>query len=174
MARVALRTFRPRAARRKTVWIGTAIASTVTVGSGLSVIHSSFDPSALSILAGTLVRVRGMVLARPTTFGADSSWGGAFGLAVVSDEAFSQGASACPNPITDQSSNKFFTWIPWFTDFRLTSTFVAEFNSFSRYDFDVKAMRKVNEGDTIVVMIENSVAEGALFAIQFRMLLLLH
>ncbi len=76
---------RTQSEKRKTVWVGTATTQLVTLGAGLSVIHSSFDPSALSILAATIVRVRGLVQFHPVAFGVDETWRGAYGLCVVPD-----------------------------------------------------------------------------------------
>ena len=90
-----------RAEKRKTIWVGTAIANALAVASGASVIHSSFAPDALSMLAPTAVRTRGQFTVFPTAFGADLDYIGAFGLGIVSDEAFVAGAASLPRPFDD-------------------------------------------------------------------------
>jgi len=143
-----------RAPKRKTIWVGTADQGEVAIGSGLSVVISSFDPSLLSILKATVVRVRGIFQMHPTIMtGTDLVYGGAYGLCIVSDEALAAGAGSIPRPFDDDD------WAGWFVHgyyagrleddvdgniFAPPSTFI-----------DSKAMRKVGPGESIVWMVES-------------------
>ena len=93
--------FRSRGPRRKTVWIGTADQGDTAIASNTSVALSSFAPSDLSILGGTVVRVRGNIMVFPTAFGSDLNFSGAYGLALISDEAAAAGAGSIPRPFDD-------------------------------------------------------------------------
>ena len=112
----------------------------------------------------TLVRTRGellMYLSAATPAGA-SGFHGAFGLCVVTDQAFGIGTTAIPGPATDKE------WDGWFyhrffnlfsggvidgtaaTDDNQSNSAIAAL----RIEVDSKAMRKTKEGMTIVGIIE--------------------
>ena len=46
--------------------------------------------------------------------------------------------------------------------------------SVNNMDFDGKAMRRVEDGDAIVLVVENSSTVGAEFNVQARILIMLH
>ncbi len=153
--RSSVRTFPRRSVKRKTVWVGTAIQGSVAIGSGLSVAVSSFSPSALGILAGTVVRTRGLVEFRPQAFGVDLTYDGAYGLAVVSDEAIAAGAASIPRPFDDDD------WPGWLVHGYYMGHF--EFQSgvgimmvSGQQVIDSKAMRKVGLNETLVWMVESN------------------
>ncbi len=158
--------------RRGTQWLFSADSTgTQAIGAGASV----FDQSFAFAEPATIVRTRGTLWVASDQNAANEQPFGALGMAVVTDQAAAIGVTAIPTPITDEGSANFFLWIPWLADFRITSTFVAEFNTFQRYEFDSKAMRKVDDGDTAVVTLENaSASDGMLYIVKFRMLVKLH
>ena len=61
---------------------------------------ASFDPQSFGMIKPTVVRNRGMVSIIPTV-NTDVEIVGAFGLGIVSDQAFGTGAGAIPGPLTD-------------------------------------------------------------------------
>ena len=169
------RRFVPRPAtrtqRRKTVWIGTANTVHVNVGSTLSLIHSSFDPSSLSMLAPTVARVRGLLRVAPQVWTADLDYSGAFGLAIVSDEAFVAGAASIPRPHDDDD------WGGWILHGYYSGHIEAmavDAGSLlqTQYVLDSKAMRKVEINETLVWMIESQAA-AVTVALQARVLMML-
>ena len=171
MAQPRARSFvRTRAPKRKTVWIGTATGVQVTVGSGLSVIHSSFNPAALSILAGTVVRVRGLAQFFMTAFGVDRTIHGAYGLAVVSDEAFAAGAGSIPRPHDDDD------WPGWLVHGYYSAhlqfqSATSELVFPHQYVIDSKAMRKVGPNETLVWVVEDNSSTSTQAVIQARVLI---
>jgi len=94
-------------------------------------------------------------------------------MSVVKNAAAVAGIASLPTPITDESDDSFFLWQPWLTDFLFLSAIGIDNNNFTRYDFDSKAKRKITQGDTIVVTMENASATfAAEFVIKFRMLIM--
>ena len=141
---------------RQTSWV--AMPASVT---NLSV------PNTASLI---LVAGAGLLAARPFTivrthlfFGirtdqvsTDESFDAAIGFAVVSDQAVAIGVTAIPTPFTDLGSD---FWL-------LHSILMGRFDTLSQVGYqpdmlvsekiDSKAMRKVNDDQDIVVVIENS------------------
>ncbi len=162
---------RSRSPRRKTVWIGTANTVTLGIAAGASVIHSSFAPDALSMLAPTVARVRGLFRVFPQVWTADLSYSGAFGLAIVSDEAFVAGAASIPRPHDDDD------WGGWivhgyYNGHVEASAVNAGSLVFEPYVVDSKAMRKVELNETLVWMVEAQ--SGAVtIQLQARVLMML-
>ena len=104
----------------------------------------------------TVRRTRGMFSVRSPSGVGIFKASGAIGLMVVNDIAFAAGASAIPGPITDASDDGWFMWEPF-----SSPTAAAGFTVGPQptYQVDSKAMRRVEEGFTIAVMVEN--ASGA-------------
>ena len=154
------------------MWVGTATAAQVTVAIGTSVIHSSFDPAALSMLAPTLVRVRGNVTVFPSAFSTDSIWEGAYGLGIVSDEAFTAGAASLPRPHDDDD------WPGWvvhgyFQGKFETQSAVGQWVLPINYTIDSKAMRKIGPGETVVWVVESNLGPALEFVLSARVLMML-
>ncbi len=162
---------RARVAKRQKVWVGTADQGEIAIGSGLSVIISSFAPDVLSILKATVVRTRGIFEVHPTAFGADLSYGGAYGLGIVSDEAFAAGAASIPRPFDDDD------WAGWLVhgfygghlEFQ---SGVGIMMSLDPVVIDSKAMRKVGPNETLVWVVESQ-AGAVQVRIHARVLMML-
>ncbi len=161
---------RSRAPKRKVLWVGTATTADATVAAGLSVIHSSFDPSSLGILQGTIVRTRGLFQAFPVAFTADANWTCAYGLCIVSDEAFAAGAASIPRPHDDDD------WPGWLVHGYFSGH--VEFSSGTSvlvvpqmWEINSKAMRKVSPNETAVWMIESNSGPDLLTFLQARVLM---
>ncbi len=82
---------------------------------------------------------------------------GAFGMVVVSDLALAAGAASIPGPGTDASDDGWFVWRPFVGRGDSSNNRVA-FN----FEFDSKAMRRVEEGFGIAIMVENTSAATGL------------
>ena len=146
---------RPRRTRRRTSWEegpgGTGIqtqsaSGTIIIGSGAQVTTDGL----------TLARLRGrlrMYLKSVTSIG--DGMIGAFGIGVVEGQAFAVGVSATPTPVAEQEWDG---WIYWTPIQVLAPTATEEFGNagMSMVDFDVdtKAMRKLQEADTIYAVAE--------------------
>jgi len=122
----------------------------------------------------TIVRTRGTLWVKSDQEAATESPLGAFGMAVVRDEAVAIGVTAIPLPETDSDSDAWFLWMPWAYSIVRSATGLST-DAMARYDFDSKAMRKVDDADTAVVVMQNSAAtHGVNFVTLFRMLVKLH
>ncbi len=86
---------------------------------------------------------------------------GAFGMVVVSDLALAAGAASIPGPSTNASDDGWFLWEPFLVQQTLASAQAAA-NGVGRIDFDSKAMRRVEEGFGIAIMVENAHATDGL------------
>ncbi len=118
-------------------------------------IIGSFDPSANGMLHPTVVRSRGFVSIRPTSFAADLSMGGAFGVCLVSDEAFTAGTAAIPRPFDDANWGGWMLWRAYAGRYEFHDATGSVIPANLAYELDSKAMRKVSENETIVLMCES-------------------
>jgi len=103
----------------------------------------------------TIRRTRGMISIASDQAAGLEAFQGAVGFMVINDIALAAGAASIPGPVTDDNDDGWFVWQP----FMQTSVNVVNGGIVSRVlEFDSKAMRKVEEGFGIAVMVENSSA----------------
>ena len=153
-----------RAPKRTTQWVGSADQGTVAVAAGAKVIQQSN-----ATLGGTtIVRTRGVMDMRPQGFSADIEVIGALGIGLVSDQAFAAGIASIPGPFTDPDWDGWFMWEAFSYRFELT-TDVGRMIIPYLMTLDSKAMRKVGQNQTLVVMVESQAAAFAA-SVHFRML----
>ena len=160
------------ARRRDTIWVGAGWAEQ-NIASG-AVLFSSFGATILALRPFTVVRTRGMLLVNSDQTGATERQLGAYGMAIVSEQAVAIGVTAIPTPETDIDSDMWFLYEP----FAAMQNFVSGVGISDGYrpqTFDSRAMRKVEDGQDFVEVVElASVSDGCTFQVQFRMLLKLH
>ncbi len=143
--------------KRKTTWVGPPDQNFVAVSSTAKTLVGSFDPEAAGLQMPTIVRSRGLCSVKPTALNADVTITGAFGLAVVSDQAFIAGAGSIPGPYD------FADWEGWFVwqSFNYTFEFIDGSGFQGPVDLNIevdsKAMRKVSSNETIVLMAESQI-----------------
>ena len=157
--------------KRLTTWVGPADQGFVAVASATKVIISSFVPAAASsMLMPTIVRTRGGVSIKPAAFTGDAMVIGAYGMAVVSTDAFAAGDAAVPGPFDDADWGGWFVWRSFSFHFEFFGTpTVITFPSSIQHEVDSKAMRKVPDNSTVVIVAES--AAGAFdISIPFRQL----
>ncbi len=163
MAR-GLRRFPARggAPKRRSSWVGSADQGVVAVAGNASVILQSNA----TLIDTTIVRTRGILDVRPSTTGTSQQVLGAFGMLIVSDQAFAAGAGSVPGPWTDQDAD----WFVWEAISYLweVTTDVGRLLGPVRH-IDSKAMRKVNQNETVVVVYESQ-ATAVNVGSPFRML----
>jgi len=146
---------------RQTTWIALADQGEINVASGASNIISSFEPGAAAMLAPTIVRTRGEVTITPQTFGSDLDISGAFGVCIVSADAFAAGATSIPRPFDDADWGGWFVWQSFF--YHLEFGDLTGVRVIGRsYQVDSKAMRKIKTNETLVQVCESQ--SGALSA----------
>ena len=93
---------------------------------------------------------------------------GAFGMYVVSDLAFAAGIASIPSPVAQGSDDG---WFVHQTFIQMSDQISGGGNYGSRWSIDSKAMRKIPEGATVAIVIENSSLFNAFqFAVGVRML----
>ncbi len=101
-----------------------------------------------------MVRTRGQVSYLPQASTADVDIVGAYGLAVVSTAAFTAGVASIPTPWTESSWDGWFVW----RSFGINLEFIdgTGFGLWNQtQEVDSKAMRKVTQAETIVLVAES-------------------
>jgi len=165
-----------RTPRRATSWFKgpDGIISTTTS----SVIQ--FATGAIAIDDGlTLVRFRGeLLISLVTATGVLDGFEGAFGVCIVSENAFAAGIASIPTPISD------IAWDGWmvyqmFHVKAMTATFSNAVNAVTgsmRVELDSKAMRKFKSTDVLVAVTEVTEVGTAQLTMQLqsRILVKLH
>ncbi len=146
-----------RGARRKTQWIRTDAASGGTDFKALAAATAVIDQNVPGVAPDTIIRLRGMLQVASDQSGANEEPFGAFGIAVVSEQAFAIGVTAVPTPYTDADSDLWMMHGYFAAPIRFNDA--TGFGNISqRVDFDSKAMRKLNEDETLIIVLENASA----------------
>ena len=157
--------------KRATDWIASAADTARTsLAAATTVLDQIFpfeEPA-------TIIRTRGSLWVDSDQMAATEFPFGAMGMMVASDEAAAVGVSAFPDPY-NTASFEFFVHQFWAAHLDFGSAIGFDSSAGERYDFDSKAMRKVDAGKTVgVVLTNNSATDGAVFLLSFRMLIKLH
>ena len=161
-----------RGPRRATDWGASSVATAFTGVSGSTVaLLETFTP----IIGGeTLIRTRGLLTIMSDQVTTQERQMGAVGIAVVTAQAESVGITAIPHPDTDAAWGG---WL-WHTYFARQMEFVTgagfDPNWVQNIVIDSKAMRKVDEDERIVVVVENSSPHGMLINTSMRVLSKVH
>ncbi len=156
--------------KRQSTWVAQADQVTVNVASGGSAIIASFDAAAAGALRPTVVRSRGEVMIKPQAYTADLVVSGAFGICVVSEEAFAAGAASIPRPFDDSNWGGWFVWQSFVRTLEFVDASGFDAQAAWNWQVDSKAMRKIGSNDIIVMMAES---QQAAFAIAMHVRLLL-
>jgi len=141
-----------RGVRRLSMWISVDFISTTMTSSGGTLIQQ-LNAAALALRPFTVVRSHFLLDVRSDQAASSEIQAGAFGLAVVSNQAAGAGVTALPTPVTDLGSDLWFVHQPFFG----SQTTLANVALDARqYQIDSKAMRKVDDDEDIVIMGEFS------------------
>ncbi len=118
----------------------------------------------------TLVRVRGSYLHKSDQAGASEVQFGAWGMILVTEDAFAIGITAIPGPVSD-SANDWAVWQPLLA-FNTQATSVGfETRSGLADQVDSKAQRIWQQGTRLVLVAENTNITGGFdFAVSLRIL----
>jgi len=150
--------------RRRTTWIGNEITSVdkITVAAATSIVYQLFDLRLNPAIVGsTILRTRGLFRAMTDQVGAAEFPFGAIGMAVVDGEAFDAGIVSLPTPYTESDDHSWFFHSYFATDFDISA--VGSSSNPFELEVDSKAMRKLQENDVIVWILQNQSATDALF-----------
>ena len=162
-----------RGVARQSLWLASADSTAIAVlGAGLTVLDQAFTAAALDAFSPfTIVRTRGYIICRSDQVTGTEDPFGALGFAVVSEQARAAGAASLPAPITHEDSDLWFVHQFFFANVTLaTATGIRD--TARVYEFDSRAMRKVEDGEAIVVMVENANAShGISYILKFRQLI---
>ena len=161
---------------RKTFWIGGAhSATTIAAGSSATLI-TSMNAAALALRPFTIVRTRGVLALISDQIAAVEQQAVNYGQIVVSDQAVAIGITAVPTPVVDDQSS----WLVMETLFGrfnfVTGVGMQQLSGSSlQVPFDSKAMRKVEEGQDLIVVVETSaISTGVTLFSYSRTLIKLH
>ncbi len=159
MGRVGFRGRLTPGRRRATDWeLGFQGTGATTIVAGTKVLLASLaDPSVHG--PGTIVRSRGYFGILTDQSAASEDQIGAVGMTLVSNQALTAGAAAIPGPSTDALWDGWFWWQSFAQRMRV-ATAVGEFRG-QVYQIDSKAMRKLETGQALVLMVENASATNA-------------
>ena len=153
--RTFVRTALRQGQRRKTLWL--FVGPIFQVNSTTATLVVSLNAIALAFRPFTIVRTRLEAhFFSDQVAGAENTLG-ALGLAIVSSEASAVGVTAVPTPITEMGSDL------WFVHQVMIASHgagVVDNARGVRYSIDSKAMRKVEDGQDMVVVTENSTIAG--------------
>ncbi len=118
----------------------------------------------------TMRRTRGLVQWTTNQILASEFSIGAFGMCVVTEDAFAAGVASIPGPFTDAGSDVWFVHQFMMHSFQFASGVGIEGQFGNQYEIDSSAMRKVSEEQRVVLVVENGSANGAVFAFGIRLL----
>ncbi len=138
--------------RAPTNWARSEAAVYTVVAAGTKVLLATIVLSNPGINE-TIRRTRGRFSVHSDQASGGEPQLGALGFIVVNDLAIAAGAASIPGPVTDASDDGWFVWEP-FQSFGFNGTVGTLFDR--SYMFDSKAMRRVEEGFTIALMVENA------------------
>ena len=141
---------RSRSKGRLTQWVGPAIQNYLAVASGGATLIFSFTPAE----AITIVRTRGFVSVKPEAVTADLDFTGAFGIGIVSEEAFNAGVGSMPEPFTDADWSGWFVWRSFAFDFEFEDATGINYPNWN-FELDSKAMRRIGPNEVLVAIAES-------------------
>ncbi len=167
--------FRGGRNRRETLWVSQVTTETVLAGAPTVAILTALNAAGLALRPFTVIRDRGVIHLRSDQAGATETYGVGYGKCVVSDQAVLIGVTAVPTPVTDKSSDLWYLFESLFGRIEVSSgagTGVpTETGKFLQYDS--KAMRKVEEGQDLISVVENEIS-GCNVVVTGRTLIKLH
>ncbi len=159
---------------RKTFWFGGVFVRSDITAINTAVLTTSLTAAALALRPFTIVRTRGIVTLRSDQIAATEQQQAAYGLTVVSDQAVAVGVTAVPSPVADSQSD-WFVYQPMIGAFSFATAIGFEQVGLERYEIDSKAMRKVEEGQDVISVVESGAATGGITVSEFnRILIKLH
>ncbi len=165
------------AKRRETIWFGgTSFRQTLAAPTSSALVQV-LSVGALSLRPFTVIRTRGILNVKSDQKAADEAYGASYGHAIVSDEASALGLTAVPDPTSDSDSDLWFVYEFILGEFVFGSGVAFEANAGVERVVDFKAMRKVEDGQDVVVVVEGAgaaIAGGSIISGFTRILVKLH
>jgi len=164
------------AQRRLTQWLELQ-PIVAALADGASTLLFSLTTAEKALRPFTIVRTRLLVSLISDQQASSERQAAAVGMAVVSDQAEAIGITAIPTPITDMASDLWLVHQLLYNEFTFADSTGFSENGQAQYAVDSKAMRKVQDGEDVVVVAESSAAAatgGANIVVGGRVLVKLH
>jgi len=159
--------------RRETSWFFNGWTSTTIAAPG-SVLIASLNVAALALRPFTIVRWRGLWSVVSDQIANGENQVVSYGVAVVSEQAVAIGVTAIPTPVTDLGSDLWFVLEHLVNRWEVVSAVGVE-SPIQTGGIDSKAMRKVEEGEDVVIVMETAaISAGAVMKQVGRFLVKLH
>ena len=158
-----------RRVRHNRAWSGVVSTSGTAVAAATKVLLGSFNPTTSGDV--TVLRTVGTFMIHSDQTAATEQQSGAFGCILVNDVALALGVTGIPGPVTEISDDGWFLYQSFHQRFTQLSAVGFSAQGAMLYQYDSKARRKVEDGRSVAIMVENSSASAG-FTIQFSMRLL--
>jgi len=159
--------------RRQTAWVFVAETNSTIAGATTALLIGTANAALLALRPFTIVRTRGFLHVHSDQEAASENYGGSIGYSVVSDQAVAIGITAVPTPTTDRGSDLFFVYESLWSRLVVTPAGTGVGAVFIQYDS--KAMRKVEDGQDLAVVIETaSIVSSGVFLHGARILIKLN
>lgn len=159
--------------KRESLWFN-VVFSVSTLAAGTPVILGSLSATGLALRPFTVIRARGLLSVATDQIAATEDQLVAYGACVVSDQADAIGVTAVPTPVADSGSDLWFMYQLGYSQFRFGSA-IGFSKLSSEFAVDSRAMRKVEEGQQLIEVLENSASgQGANVIAGVRFLVKLH
>jgi len=161
---------------RETVWLA-GVCTRSTTAAATAVLLTSLNAAALALRPFTVVRTRGLIGFKSDQLAGTEPQAGAYGECVVSDQAAAIGVTAVPTPVTDDGSDLWYVYQRFFGEFAFTTAAGFENQAMIQYPIDSKAMRKVEDGQDLITVLETETtacSQGVVFMSYSRFLIKLH
>jgi len=153
---------------RKSLWLQFTTVDT-TIAAGAATLIFTLNAAALALRPFTVIRTHFGFLQFSDQAAVIENQLVAVGMAIVSDQAVAVGITAIPTPMTESGSSL------WFAHKLLYSreqSITDRAQPAGVWDLDSKAMRKVEVGSDLAIVLENStVGSGSVTAIGGRILI---
>ena len=162
-------------ARRESMWIGITESNTVITIANGAVLVNLASAALLALRPFTIVRTHIQWFLQSDNTGALEEYQTAFGIAVVSEQSSGIGITAIPTPFTDLGSDLWFLHHSNASQFTFVTGAGFDAALGLSMHIDSKAMRKVNDDQDVVFVLENSsLSNGTRSLTSGRMLIKLH
>ena len=160
--------------RRLTRWLDLIPSRTALDTTGTTILFS-LSTEELALRPFTIVRSRFQMGIESDQLAADEFQLGAVGIAVVSEQVEAIGITAVPTPITDLASDLWLQHQFLYSSFGFITGAGFDAQTLTQYSVDSKAMRKVEDGEDVVVVAEASALSfGFILTVGGRILVKLH